>query len=160
MERKANLKEKIYLLAYGEPRYKLEISNILYGKEQKQIYPVINDLIKDNWIEITDYTLDEKDKRANKRIYYKANIEPLYDNICQDLEKLAKESIEKYPELKIQQGGITLNENEKKKLKKYLRSDYFKKFIFAFHIALYSKHTIYFIVSSSTKHTIYFITDI
>ena len=39
MEKLRNLDEQIYLMTYGKPMYKLEISMKLYGKEKKQILP-------------------------------------------------------------------------------------------------------------------------
>ncbi len=109
-----DLGEKIYLICYGRPRYKLEISNKIYGYESKAIYPEIKKLEKMGWIKQVDYEPDfdtdpnpKSGKRAKRRQYYYADIKPLFDSICQDLDESSK---------KWNDPTVKLNKDEKKQL--------------------------------------------
>lgn len=112
-KRVTNLDEKIFLATFSKPRYKAEISNLIYGREQKSIYPKIDQLIKKGWIRYTDFTPTTEindDGRANKRIYLKGTIEPIYKEIINRFNKK----------------DIVLTKNNREKLKKYLDSDDFR----------------------------------
>jgi len=112
-KRITNLDEKIFLTTFSEPRYKAEISNMLYGKEKKTIYPKINELIELGWIkELKNYSPEEEDGRAKKRVYLQGTIKPFYDRFIHIL----KESDE------------SLSQDEKKQLKQFLDSDSFRSF--------------------------------
>ena len=116
MDKIGNLGKKIYLICYNKPRYELEISNIIYGYESKGVYPEIKKLERNNWIEKADKkTIDkyispeeQAKQNAEKRKYYFANVEPLYNYI---FDKLTK-------------NNITLNDEEKNELKTMLNTDY------------------------------------
>lgn len=117
MEKTQKLGEKIYFLTYGKPRYKAEISQLLYGEEKKTIYPVIKKLVKKKWIR-RDYLKKTKKKclgdgRAVNRKYFLANVEPLFENICNDMKR----------------AKVELNDNEKQRLKKVLDSPSFRNII-------------------------------
>ncbi len=89
-----NLGKKIYLLMYSRPRYKAEISNMIYRRECKAIYPEIKKLEKLKWIKQIDYKkpTDYKDpkpnagKRANRRQYYIAKIDPIMEVISRKVK--------------------------------------------------------------------------
>jgi len=108
------LAKKIYLLTYGKPRYKLEISNMIYDRENKVIYPEIKKLEKYNWIKKTSRPKDadtkKAGKRSNKRQYYCANAKPLFDSILWDLEEK----------------NISLTSKEKESLTRYLDGKSFR----------------------------------
>lgn len=127
MDRIINLGEKIYFLTYGRPRYKADISEILYGRESKAIYPEIKKLEKNKWIEKLDMRdaltkigelncvelekdMQKMDGRGQKRQYYYAKVQPMFENICEFLKKL----------------GITFNSEEEKKLIGFLDSKWFR----------------------------------
>jgi len=108
-----NLDEKIYLATFNKPRYKAEISRMLYGKEKKTIYPKINELVKKGWIkELKDYSPEEEDGRAKKRVYLKGTIKPFYDRLISTLKKYDK----------------SLSKGEEKQLKQFIESDFFRNF--------------------------------
>jgi len=113
-DRIRNLSEKIYLLTIEKPRYKAEISQAIYRKEKKTIYPEIKKLVKKNWIKevpIPDGIDKGKAKeRANKRVYLSGSINPIFDSIVTDFEKI------KNP----------LTDPDKKKLIKFLNTSTFK----------------------------------
>lgn len=114
MERIKNLGEKIYWSVFLDPKYKLEISNEIYGRECKAIYPEIKKLEKRKWIKKVpmpeNVNIDIAGKRANRRQYYSANIQPLLDDIIENLER----------------ADIEIDRNEKEKLKSFLNSSTFK----------------------------------
>ena len=110
-----NLGKKIYFLCYSRPRYKLEISNMIYGCESKGIYPEIKKLEKKEWIKKADKKiidefnkqkhsdkLDLSSQNAEKRKYYYADNKPIYEDIINFLKKQ----------------NIDLNEKEKLVLEK------------------------------------------
>lgn len=118
MERVLNLGEKIYWAVFFEPKYKLEISHQIYGRESKAIYPEILKLEKKGWIKKVpmpeNVEIGGAGKRANRRQYYSANIQPLLNNIIESLNV----------------HGITINKNEKEKLKKFLTTEEFRDLIY------------------------------
>ncbi len=100
-----NLGKKIYLLCYTKPRYKMEISKLIYGDPKKKgIYPEIKKLEKEGWIikadskiakennlmDIYKDKLDFSSRNAEKRQYYFSLLDPLKNAI---LDKLKKENI-------------------------------------------------------------------
>lgn len=81
MKRVKNVRDTIYLLLYSEPRYPLEVSKIIYGKENKRVFAEIKQLHEDKWIEEFTVSIDVQDKRAEKRKYYRARIDPIMKHI-------------------------------------------------------------------------------
>lgn len=111
-----NLEEKIYFLTFVKPRYKTEISKMIYGKEVKQIFPLINKLkkhtqIKETIVPIKQQEIKHEGDRAKARNYLKANPEPLVEEFCKKLEDKTQASLTK---------------KEKDKLKRFIYSDTFK----------------------------------
>ena len=87
-EKVNNLGKKIYFVTYAKPRYKLEISKMIYGYESKAIYPEIKKLERLKWIkQKKPNDLDIGDKRAYKRQYYIAETKPLMDYVIERLKK-------------------------------------------------------------------------
>jgi len=130
MERIQDLREKIYLLTYGKPRYKAEISKLLYGKDVKQIYPEIKKLESPSmkWLKKVNYKGDIEDGRSKNRIYYQANVEPLFDSICKDLKDIqGKLSKSKKKDNKF---NLELTINEKERLYNLLDHEVFRKFVY------------------------------
>lgn len=152
MKRILNLGERIYFLTYGKPRYKTEISNKLYNRDCKQFYPEINRLVENNWIKELDFKqaitkiehlfdddIKKMDKRALTRKYYFAQTKPLYDSICERLEKQ----------------NISLDEEEQKKLMNFLDSKWFRRSIMLmddFVVSNYEKKLGFLIVQAKISH--------
>jgi len=138
MERIQNLKEKIYLLTYGKPRYKSEISKLLYGKDVKQIYPEIKKLESPGtkWIKKVNYKGDIEgdieDGRSINRIYYHANVEPLFDSMCRDLKNMQEKLsvVDKNKHNLFKWEDIELTVDEEKKLQYFLGHNVFRKFVY------------------------------
>jgi len=114
-----NLGKNIYFLMYGMPRFKWEISKLIYGRESKAVYPEIKKLYEAKWIKNIDPSKWKdlqftSDKREQKRKYFYANSKPLLDSICDDLSKI----------------DIKLDDIEKKRLINFLDSEAFRRFVF------------------------------
>lgn len=135
-----NLREKIYLLTYGKPRYKSEISKLLYGEDVKQIYPMFKKLESPGikWIKKVNYKENkEDDGRSKSRIYYQANAEPLFDSICQDLKDM-QEKISALDENshmrknmnRLKWKSLELTADEKKKLRNLLGHGVFREYVY------------------------------
>ncbi|MCK5260875.1 MAG: hypothetical protein KAJ44_01700 [Thermoplasmatales archaeon] len=134
MERITDLGEKIYLICYGRPRYKLEISKKIYGEESKAIYPEIKKLEKNQWIKRVDYKdpNPESGKRANKRQYYYSNPEPLYEVFCKDLNHILPKIV-KNPHLlnwHWKEKDDMLNSDEMRKIQSLLSHKVFRSLIY------------------------------
>jgi len=88
MARVKNVKDTIYLLIFTEPTYAFNISDIMYGQENKRVFLEIKQLLKQHWIEEFETSVfDERDKRSKQRIYYQANIRPIMDHIADITKK-------------------------------------------------------------------------
>lgn len=81
MKRVKNVRDTIYLMLYSEPRYPLEVSKLIYGQANNRVFAEIKQLHKDKWIEEFTVSIDVPDKRAEKRKYYRASIEPIIKHI-------------------------------------------------------------------------------
>ncbi len=82
MARVKNVKDTIYLLIFTEPTYAFNISDIMYGQENKRVFLEIKQLLKQHWIEEFETSVfDERDKRSKQRIYYQANIKPIINHV-------------------------------------------------------------------------------
>jgi len=77
MVRIKNVRDKIYLLIYTKPRYAFEISDILYGRENKAVFAELKKLENENWIEGYSGELEDEitDGRSGYRKYYNAKID-------------------------------------------------------------------------------------
>jgi len=107
-----NLGKKIYLLCYTKPRYKMEISEMIYGDpKKKSIYPEIKKLEKKGWIKkadnkIIDYFKDKLDlsgRNAEKRQYYISSYKPLKIAIIERYKdknvEFSKEELEEFEKI-------------------------------------------------------------
>lgn len=125
MKRVNDLGEKIYLIVYGKPKYKLEISKKIYGKESKSIYPEIKKLEQKGWIKQIKYKdVETRDKRAERRQYYYTNVKPLFNSICQDLKEMQTRLSASKKKINIELTNI-----ERKKLLHLLDSKVFRVFV-------------------------------
>lgn len=106
---KMNLDEKIYLLVFGKPKYKAEISRFIYGHEVKTVTRCVDNLKELKWIK----SCPPPDENITRGGYYGANMEPLFDSIMGDLEER----------------NISLTSTEKKSLRRYLDSKSFKDLV-------------------------------
>lgn len=87
MARVKNVRDTIYLLIFTKPTYAFNISDIIYGQENKRVFLEIKQMLTQRWIEEYEYTVQEcEDKRSQQRIYYQANIRPIMDHI-EDITK-------------------------------------------------------------------------
>lgn len=87
---KEELTHKVYFATFDEPKYVMEIGNIIYGVE-KQTYPklmgensAIDKCLKRGWIEDVTKSIEIPDPKPlgfEKRRYYKAKLDPLIDQI-------------------------------------------------------------------------------
>jgi hypothetical protein len=125
MEKKiTNLKEKVYLLLYNEPKYKANISTRLYKKESKTIDRIFKELEGDKWIQEKKTSVNRVDGRSWSQKNYIANPEPLLNSICQDLKEMqTRFSI---PKKKI---DIELTNAEREKLLHLFDSKVFRAFV-------------------------------
>jgi len=97
MEKKVkNLKEKVYLLLYGKPNYKADISKIIYGKESKTINRIFKELQNENppWIKPVKTSVNRKDGRSWNQKNYIALPQPLFEYITQFLRPNKGEILE------------------------------------------------------------------
>ena len=83
MVRIKNVRDKIYLLIYTKPRYAFELSDILYGRENKAVFAELKKLENENWIEGYTGELEEEitDGRSGYRKYYNTKIDPIINFI-------------------------------------------------------------------------------
>jgi hypothetical protein len=123
MDKILNLEEKIYFLTFAKPRYKSQISKMIYGKEVKQIYPVFNKLKKKQIINEITIPIEQQDKsdddgkalgRAKARKYLEANPGLFFEEFCKQLEEKTQS---------------ILTQKEKNKLKRFIYSDTFKSHV-------------------------------
>jgi hemerythrin-like domain-containing protein len=136
-KRITNLDEKIFLVAFGKPRYKSEISRIIYGEEKKTIYPRIDDLIQKGWLEeIEKKPFEETDGRARKRAYLKGTPKPFFDRFV----SILKEHDE------------SLSKDEEKRIISFIDSEWFRKNCIAKD---YENVDIDLILERSSYHTIF-----
>ena len=77
MERVKNVRDTIYLLIFSKPRYALEVSKLIYGRENKRVFAEIKQLLNDNWIKEFTVDIDIEDRRAIQRKYYRALSDPI-----------------------------------------------------------------------------------
>jgi len=124
-KRKTNLDDEIYLLTYGLPYYKDQLSKAIYGvKGHPTIISKLKKLEERNWIKICKYEDAMKsyhnkvlprdgekpgDKRRNRRQYIIANPDILLEKIC----------------ARLRFNECELTADEKNELKNYLTSPHF-----------------------------------
>jgi len=88
MARVKNVRDSIYLLIFTNPTYAFDISDTIYGQENKRVFIEIRQMLKDRWIEESgSVAIECEDKRSQQRIYYQANIRPIMDHIADITKK-------------------------------------------------------------------------